>query len=139
MNNSNFNGVIIEESLENSSVLEHVKIIETNVVPVNKDHKTPWLKKWTLHTVEIEANKAEEVSKLISDSLDSEHEWYADYRNNNYHYVIFRNNIFKVNRSENSQYDAVMDYGIAKGIPRHQLDFSYHISEWEKIIENNLK
>ena len=37
----NFNGVIIEESLENIGVLENVAIISTRVEPVTEKHKAP--------------------------------------------------------------------------------------------------
>lgn len=39
----NYQGVIIEESLENKEFLKKVKIISTKVVKVTKKHKTPWL------------------------------------------------------------------------------------------------
>ena len=38
---TNFNGVIIEESLEKKGVLKMVKIIKTKVEQVTEEHKTP--------------------------------------------------------------------------------------------------
>ena len=58
---ANFNGVIIRESLENKDVLQEVKIIKTQVEEVTEDHKTPWIKQWTLHTVEILENQADNL------------------------------------------------------------------------------
>ncbi|MCX6741622.1 MAG: hypothetical protein NTX24_00380 [Candidatus Pacearchaeota archaeon] len=75
---SDYTGVIIEESLENVSILKKIKIIKTKVEKVTEKHKTPWLKKWTLHTVEIEENKAKKITEEISHSLESKHSWYAD-------------------------------------------------------------
>ena len=75
---ANFKGVIIEESLENKDVLQKVKIVETKVEEVIEKHKTPWIKQWTLHTVEIFENQADMVAEELSKSLDSEHSWYAD-------------------------------------------------------------
>ncbi len=49
----NYKGVIIEESLQDTSVLDNVRILKTKVEPITPKHKTPWLKQWTLHTVEI--------------------------------------------------------------------------------------
>ncbi|MBI2021543.1 hypothetical protein HYS93_01520 [Candidatus Daviesbacteria bacterium] len=43
----NFKGVVIEESLKDTSVLKEAKILSTKVELVTKKHKTPWLKKWT--------------------------------------------------------------------------------------------
>ena len=128
----NFKGVIIEESLESKDVLQKVKIIKTKVELVTEKHKTPWVKQWTLHTVEILENQAEEVAKELSQSLDSKHSWYADFRNNNFHYIIFCNKVFKVDRSKSEQYKEVTKYGLTLGIPDYQLDFSPHIKEWER-------
>jgi|TARA_Y100000310_G_C20162756_1_gene569966 hypothetical protein len=129
---TNFNGVIIEESLENKDVLQKVKIIKTKVDEVTKEHQTPWIKQWTLHTVEISENQADEIAEDLSKSLDSEHDWYADFKNDKFHYVIFHNKIFKVDRSTPEQYKEVTKYGVSLGIPDYQLDFSPHIKEWER-------
>jgi len=129
---TNFNGVIIEESLENKDVLQKVKIIKTKVEKVTEEHQTPWIKQWTLHTVEILENQADEIAEDLSKSLDSEHDWYADFKNNKFHYIIFRNKVFKVDRSTPEQYQDVTKYGVSLGIPDYQLDFSPHIKEWER-------
>lgn len=129
----NYKGVIIEESLENKDVLKEVAILSTKVEPVTEKHKTPWLKQWTLHAVEISENRADEIAEKISKSLDSEHggSWYADFKNDKFHYVIFRNKIFKVDLS-NPKYREAMEHGISLGIPWYQLDFSPEIKEWKR-------
>ncbi len=134
MNNmsNNFNGIIIEESLENKDVLKKVKILKTDVEQVTDEHKTPWIKQWTLHTIEILGNQADNIAEEISKALDSKHDWYADFKNNKFHYIIFRNKIFKVDRSKPEQYQDVAKYGVSLGIPDYQLDFSPHIKEWER-------
>ena len=129
---TNFNGVIIEESLENKDDLQKVKIIKTKVERVTEEHKTPWIKQWTLHTVEIPENQADEIAEDLSNSLDSEHDWYADFKNDKFHYIIFHNKVFKVDRSKPEQYQDVTKYGLSLGIPDYQLDFSPHIKEWER-------
>lgn len=128
----NYTGVVIEESLEDKSVLNDVKIVETEVEPVTEKHKTPWIKQWTLHTVEIRESLADSVAEKISQSLDHEHSWYADFKNDSFHYVIFRDKFFKVDRSKREQYGDVTKYGISLGIPDYQLDFSPHTEEWER-------
>lgn len=128
----NFTGVIIEESLENKDVLQKVKIIKNKVEEVTEEHKTPWIKQWTLHTVEIVENQADEIAEDLSNSLDSEHDWYADFKNDKFHYIIFRNKVFKVDRSKPEQYQDVTNYGLSLGIPDYQLDFSPDIKEWER-------
>lgn len=125
----NYSGVIIEESLEDKGVLEDLKIVETEVEPVTEKHKTPWINQWTLHTVEIPMNRADSVAENIGRSLDREHSWYADFKNDSFHYIIFRDKVFRVDRSKKEQYDEVTEYGVSLGIPDYQVDFSSNIQE----------
>lgn len=122
----NYKGTIIEESLENADVLKKVRILSTKVEPIEDAHQTPWLKQWTLHKVEIDEEKAEEVAKEISESIDSghSHSWYADYKNEKWHYIIFPHKIFKIGRFDAKGYLEAKKYGIALGIPPYQVDFS---------------
>ena len=116
---NNYNGVIIEESLANKDVLKKVKILSTKVEEVTNEHKTPWLSQWTLHTVEVPEKEAQIIAEEISKSLDYSHNssWYADYKNNTHHYIIFRDKIFYVDRKSKEQYDEAKRYGISLGIP----------------------
>ena len=121
----NYKGVIIEESLGDKTILSKVKIVETNVEQVTPRHKTPWLSKWTLDTFEVSEDQAEEIAKEISHSIDSEHSnsWFADYKNDNFHYIIFLNKIFKVNLQNPILYKQAKEYGISQGIPEYQVNF----------------
>lgn len=129
---TNFTGVIIEESIQTRSILKKVKILSTKVEQVTKEHQTPWTKQWTLHTVEIPENNAASIAEEISKILDSEHNWYADFKNDKFHYIIFRDKVFKVDRSKPEQYEKVTKYGLSLGIPDYHLDFSPHIKEWQR-------
>lgn len=128
----NFQGTIIEESLENKDVLKNLKILSTEVEIVAAEHKTPWIKQWTLHKVEIPEKDAQIVAELVSKSLDKEHNWYADFRNDDTHFIIFRNKVFKMDRTNKALYDEATKYGMSLGIPDYQLDFSPYIKEWKK-------
>lgn len=128
----NYKGVIIEESLENKDVLNDVSILSTKVESVVEKHKTPWLKQWTLHTVEVPDGQADKIAEKISESLESEHNWYADYKNDETHYIIFRGRIFKIDRKNKEQYEEATKYGISLGIPDYQVDFSPFVKKWER-------
>ncbi len=127
-----FIGVIIEESLENKTILQKVRIVKTKIEKVTKNHQTPWVKRWTLHTVEIPENQAKMVAKELSTALDSKHSWYADFKNDKFHYIIFRHKVFKVERTKPERYRDVTKYGLKLGIPDYQLDFSPLIKEWKR-------
>lgn len=127
-----YKGIIIEESLEDTSVLKDVAILETKVEKVTEEHKTPWLKQWTLHTVEIPEEKADSVAEKISKDLEKEHNWYADYKNSMYHYIIYRGRVFKVDLKNPLLYAEAKQYGISLGIPEYQVDFAPDDKIWER-------
>lgn len=119
----NYKGIVIKESLQDLQILKQLKILSTKVEKVTESHQTPWLKQWTLHTAEIDEDDAQNVAKKLSAALDSEHDWYADFKNDKYHFIIFRNKVFKVDRDKPGEYEKVKEYGVSLGIPDYQLDF----------------
>lgn len=127
-----YRGVIIEESLVDESALKDVHIVGTKVEQVTEKHKTPWVKQWTLHAVEISEDKADAIAEKIAQALDPEHAWYADFKNNNLHYVIFRNRVFRVPRRSKEKYDEAKQYGLSLGIPEYQVDFAPDVKEWKR-------
>lgn len=128
----NYKGTIIEESLEDKSALKEIKIIKTIVEEVVEEHKTPWLKQWTLHSVSVPSDRAEEIAEKLSRALDSKHNWYADFKNNKKHFIIFRDKIFFIDKFSKEQYDEAKKYGISLGIPEYQVDFHPEVEKWER-------
>ncbi len=118
---NNYKGDIIEESLSDKSVLKDINIISTKVEKVTNEHQTPWLLQWTLDTIEVEEGQASSLAEKLSKALDSDHGWYIDYRNDEYHFVIFKNKVFKIDRSKKSDYDEMIKYGLSVGTPDYQL------------------
>jgi len=127
-----YKGVIIEESLDDKDVLKEVPILETSIEKVTEEHKTPWIEKWTLHTVEILNEKGDEIAEKLSQSLEKEHNWYADFKNDLYHYIIYRNKVFKVDLKNPVLYKDAKKYGISVGIPEYQVDFAPEDKEWDR-------
>jgi peroxiredoxin len=121
-----YRGVIIEESLEDKSILGELRILETEVEKVTDHNKTPWLKLWTRHTVQVPEAEAQVVAERLAKTIDRKNggSWYADFKNPQFHYVIFRDRVFRVDRRSKQQYDEVNRFGEALGIPSYQLDFS---------------
>lgn len=121
----NFIGTIIEESLEDKSVLKKVIILGTKIEKSTSKHQTPWVKQWTIHSVEIAASKADETAELLQWSFDPTHpQWYADFKNEAVHYIIFNGQTFKFGRNDTGGYKDARDYGISIGIPENHLAFS---------------
>ncbi len=129
----NYKGVIIEESLGDKAVLKHVKILATKVEKVTSKHQTPWIKQWTLHTIEIPDEKADQIAEMLSWSFDPSHpQWYADYKNDEFHFIIYNGEIFKVDLANPVLYKDARDYGISIGIPEYQVDFTPHDKVWKR-------
>lgn len=129
----NYKGVIIEESLENTNVLKSIKILSTKIDPITEKHKTPRLKQWTLHTVEILEKDVDKVAQQLSQDLENNHtSWYADFKNKNYHFVIYRGKIFKVDLKNPILYKEAKQYGISLGIPEYQVDFAPEDEVWKR-------
>jgi hypothetical protein len=117
-------GTIIEESLADKSVLTQIKIIDSKIEPTTLDHKTPWIKQWTLDKVEIPDDQVDRVAQTCSKSIDPEHKacWYIDFRNETVHYVIFFNKVFRLDRKDPDAYEECMDFGKRLGIPAEQME-----------------
>ena len=128
-----YKGVIIEESLEDKTVLDTVSIVSTKVEKVTSKHKTPWLSQWTLHTIEIPEENVNQIAKQISHVFDKKHLcWYADFKNNKYHYIVYPNKFFKVNLQNPILYKDAKEYGISIGIPEYQVDFAPKDKIWDR-------
>ena len=126
-----FSGVVIEESLADTSVLDAVAIVSTRIAPVTPGHRTPWLSQWTLHTIEIPDDRAPATAELLSRALHPQY-WYADFKDDETHYIVFPARVFVVDRTTPGQYDAAIAHGLRLGIPEYQLDFTPAIREWER-------
>lgn len=118
-----YSGVIIEESLANRQALEGLNIVKQEVEQVTEEHETPWLAQWTCDSVEIPEADIESVVQKLSVAIDTEHigNWYCDFRNNDWHYVVFSGRIFKIDRSKREAYDEMREYALSIGLPEHQL------------------
>lgn len=129
----NYKGVIIEESLEDRSFLKRIKIIETTIEPVTHKHNTPWVSQWTMYSIEIPKELGEELAEEISKLFDKNHpRWYIDYKNDQYHFIIYDRKVFKVDLKNSVLYKDAKDYGISIGIPDYQLDFTPEDKIWER-------
>ena len=118
-----YRGTIIEESLKDRSVLDSVRIIGTEIESVTPSHKTPWLKEWTLDEVEIDDNAIKAFARKIQAIMETEHKsWFADFKGEQDHYVVFPGKIFYIDHRRNDSYDEAIAYGVALGIPKNQIE-----------------
>jgi len=118
---SKYEGCIIEESLDNREVITLFKVVRTEITPVTEASATPWLDNWTMHMIEIDKDNIDDAVVKLQDSLKKDENWYADLKNDDFHYIVFNDKIFKVSRSSKEQYNEVYQYGLVQGIPAYQL------------------
>ena len=126
-----YEGVLIQESLRDTSVLRRVTVLSSRVEEVTAWHRTPWLKQWTFMTVRVPESDADEVAALIGRAIEREHaaSWYADYKNDTHHYVIYSDCAFYIDRRRAEEYEEARAYGIGRGLPAHQADFAALIEQ----------
>ena len=81
-----------------------------------------------MHNVLIDADQAGEVAERISRALDREHDWYADFKNDKEHFIIYRDKVFHItDRSDKLQYDLATKYGISIGVRDYRVGFYFFI------------
>ncbi len=119
----NFKGVVIKESLGNTEILKRIKILSTKIEQVTPSHKTPWLKQWTLHTVEIPSESMDRISDELKNSLEKKHNWFMHFWKEGLLVVIFKDKIFKLPKDDKEAWRPAIEHGISLGIPKYQLNF----------------
>lgn len=109
-----YQGVIIEESLENALLINKLKVISARV----SDDEDP-NERWHLYKVEV----GEPEIKKISDAIKTG--WYAHFWRDEGKdmIVVFKEKIFKVNSQDKNTWKDAIDFGLSVGIIPEQLEF----------------
>ncbi|MCM1114519.1 MAG: hypothetical protein NC397_03395 [Clostridium sp.] len=92
------------ESLKDQSIINEFKIIETNI------------DEGISHIVEIDDSRIEDIVPKLQAAMSDVKEWYTDLKNHDYHYIIYNDKVFKVNRDYGEQYEQAKEYGLRRGI-----------------------
>ena len=119
----NYKGVIVEESLSDTSILSSIEILNQSIEKVSDRDGTPWLEKWTIDTVLISEEKIEELTTKLSELIDTEHcnDWFCDFKNDKYHYIVFSNKVFKLNRNNKEDYKKMQEYAYKIGLNENNM------------------
>lgn len=104
-----YTGCIIDESIKEKSILNEFRIIETQ-----NDGGISYI-------VETDENYIETAVLRLQAAMSDEKCWYADLKNYDFHYIIYNDRIFKVNRDFAEQYEEAKEYGLKRGIPEEYL------------------
>lgn len=104
-----YSGCIIEESLKDKSILDKFKIIDTQIDD------------GIIRIVETDDSVIDEIVLELQSAMVDDKKWYIDLKNYDYHYIIYNDKIFRVNRDYGEQYEEAKEYGLKRGIPECQL------------------
>ncbi len=107
-----YKGTIVENSLQNTKILEDLNIL-----------KTYPLEDWLLHDVTIDEKEIEKMGKYLKDGP-----WYMHFWQDGSDdvLVVFKDKIFKIKYSDKNTWTEAIQYGKSQGIPKEQLDFTIH-------------
>ncbi len=105
-----YKGTIIENSLADRSLLDNINILETK-------NSTDWI----LHDVLVNKIQIESFGRYMSTGPWYMHFWQEDGDNI---IVVFKDKNFTIKQSDKGTWTDAIEYGIALGIPKEQLDFA---------------
>ncbi|MDP3993085.1 MAG: hypothetical protein Q8Q05_02645 [bacterium] len=105
----NFVGTIIEESLEDLSILDELRIISSSVTSDLE---------WHIHKVEVTKDQIEKLSHSLRIGP-----WYMHFWSGSDIIVAFKDKIFHIKHGDRATWKPAVDYGLSLDIPPEQLDF----------------
>ena len=114
-------GLLLQESLQDLSVLDRLRIVKTESWDVlNAAEYQPEV--WTAISFEVDDLQAEAVIDALSHALKTPG-WYIDLRQADQVIVVFPEQVFKYKRGDAAGKSAAQDYARASGIPLTQIDW----------------
>jgi hypothetical protein len=116
------NGLLIKESLADTSALALVHITKTELWQAsNTAEYQPVL--WTALSFEAGDHQADTIAEKLSEALKPQG-WYINASTVAHVYVIFPNKVFKYHKGDSIQRAEAKQYGRSIAIPEYQLDWS---------------
>jgi hypothetical protein len=106
-----YEGVIVEESLENTDVLRGMKIINSRVTDEAEGET------WHIHKVKAFLDDFEALAKNMRRG------WYMHFWKDAKGVVIFKGKTFWIDYDNKATWKPAIEFGLSKGIPEAQLDF----------------
>lgn len=114
-------GLLLKESLEDTSILELVRVTKTESWQVG--NAAPYQPAtWTALSFEAEENQADALADKLSQALKPQG-WYINAFTATQVYVIFPNKVFKYRKDDSIQRAEAQQHGRSIGIPESQLDW----------------
>jgi hypothetical protein len=116
-----FTGLLLQESLEDLSVLETLDITKVEVWEPGELGK-PAGPIWTATYFEGSDDDADKTAERISKAMKASF-WYANIHLETDEIVIFADNVFRYVRGDAQARKAPEDHARSLGVPEHQIDW----------------
>lgn len=108
-----YKGIIIEESLEDRSVLDGLNVLSVKE-EVDMDSSYD---KWHLYTIQVSRDEIEQLQRYLKQG------WYMHFWKGRDVIVVYRDKMFELNFDDKATWKDAVEYGKSLGIPDEQLDF----------------
>lgn len=108
---ANYYGIVIEQSLANRGVCAEFTIEARRRIG-----------SWEFLLVSVAKPELEHHVQTLQEAMRRDEAWYAHYFSGDELVVVFRAALFRVG-TDPSTWSPAVEYGLALGIPREQLDF----------------
>jgi hypothetical protein len=118
-----WSGTIIEESLEDKSILKDLEVLSSEESIDDDPAQNHGFPTWTIIKVKVKRIDIEEVVRDLSRIL-KEGKWWCDFNNGVETYIVFRNKIFKGKLSDLKFKLEVNEYAKSLDLPSNQLPFT---------------
>ena len=109
-------GVIIEESLEDKSLLNLARIVKTDTSTLEAEEE-----KGSLHFHKIEVDDAAKNEFVDKAKRSIKNSWYIHICRNETMVVIFKDKSFEFTKKQNDRLEQARSYGLSIGILKEQL------------------
>lgn len=119
MSHALFFGTIVEESLTDNRILNAYEKIDVRIT--NSDDPSS---RWHLFTLRVSENDIVKLAHFLKPGP-----WYMHFWKDQEVVAVFKNRQFRFNHSVPSEWEPVIQYGRALGIPDDQLDFPIPATE----------
>lgn len=108
-----FRGMIVEESLFDNRVLNGLNFVNVQITTADRPGD-----RWHIYTIDVTKS---DIERLHAGLIPGR--WYMHFWNADKLIVVYRDQLFELKASDRDAWLPAINYGLALGIPREQLDF----------------
>lgn len=119
-----YDGVLIAQSLRPGTESD-VRLVVNKITTFETEDAAPnQPTRWTLLHFEVDDADVDALAGWCADSLIADPSvWYADFKNDSEHFVIFPGKIFRYRINDQAERERAVEYGRRLGVPETQLDW----------------